>query len=141
MSEWSAHDVSGAPAAGPSRSVLYIEDDAANVQLVGLILQGIPNLRFSSASSGAEGLRVARGSQPGLILLDLGLPDMSGEDLLAQLRADAPTRDVPVVIVSGDLPVERQEQLASHDVAAFLVKPYGIGDLLSLVESALTPAP
>lgn len=130
-----------AGSAGPLRSVLYIEDDAANVQLVGLILEGIPNLRFSAASSGVEGLRVARGSRPGLILLDLGLPDMSGEALLAQLRAHAATRDIPVVIVSGDLPVERQEQLASHDVTAFLVKPYGINDLLALVECALTPAP
>ena len=141
VSESSADGVADARGAGPPRSVLYIEDDAANAQLVGLILQDIPNLQFSAASSGGEGLRLARRSCPSLILLDLGLPDMNGEELLARLRAHAPTRDVPVVIVSGDLPEQRQEQLATHDVTAFLMKPYGIADLVALVESVLTPAP
>ena len=140
MSEMPADDVDGALGAEPQRSVLYIEDDVANVRLVGLILQAIPDLRFSAASTGEEGIRLARHQRPSLILLDLGLPDMKGEDLLARLRAHALTRDVPVVIVSGDLPDERREQLATHDVTAFLDKPYGVADLVALVESVLTPA-
>jgi CheY-like chemotaxis protein len=120
--------------------VLYVEDDAANVQLVGLILHDIPDLQFSAAGTGGEGLRLARRSQPSLILLDLQLPDMQGEDVLAQLRADASTRVIPVVVISGDLPDRRREQLAALSVAAFLMKPYGIDDLHTLVEGLLMPA-
>jgi len=63
-----------------------------------------PEHVVSEASSGAAALRMARADRPDVICLDLGLPDLSGREVLARLRADAATRDIPVVIVTSESP-------------------------------------
>jgi CheY-like chemotaxis protein len=120
----------------PTRpSVLYIEDSAPNVRLVEYALRELHNLQFASAATGEHGLRLAHELRPGLILLDLHLPDMDGEEVLLRLRRHEPTRDVPVVILSGDLPDARRARLAELGSVAFLDKPYSIGDLIAIVKS------
>src|SRR4051794_32056032 len=81
--------------------VLYVDDNAQNVQLVEHILREVPNLRFASASTGEYGLQLACELSPSLILLDLGLPDLDGEAVLQRVRAHQLTREIPVVIISG----------------------------------------
>jgi CheY-like chemotaxis protein len=60
--------------------------------------------------------------------------------VLEGLRAQQPTRDVPVVIVSGDLTDSQRRRLSRLGVAAFLAKPYGVRDLIAVVERLITPA-
>jgi CheY-like chemotaxis protein len=75
-----------------------------------------------------------------LILFDLHLPDLSGEEVLERRRAQQPTRDVPVVVISGDLTDPQRRRLSRLGVAAFLAKPYSVSDLIAVVESLITPA-
>ena len=85
------------------------------------------------------GFDLARAERPDLILLDLHLPDGSGHELLSRLRADPATRDVPVVVVSGDSPSRDGESLRLLGVREYLQKPVDIGRLLELVDE-LAPA-
>jgi CheY-like chemotaxis protein len=132
-----------APAAtsGPRRPcVLYIEDDAANVRLVEHILGEIHDLRIVSAATGEHGLRLARELDLSLILLDLHLPDIDGEQVLHRLRASPHARAVPVVVLSGDLPGARRARLAELGSVAFLDKPYALADMITIVKTLVAPS-
>jgi CheY-like chemotaxis protein len=124
----------------PRASVLYIEDSAPNVRLVEHILHAIDNLEIASAPTGEHGIRLARRLRPSMILLDLHLPDLRGEEVLERLRAQRPTRDIPVVVISGDLTDPQRRRLSRLGVAAFLAKPYSVSDLIAVVERLITPA-
>ncbi len=87
---------------GQPRSVLYIEDTVANVRLIEEILRARPSIKVLPAMLGSLGLDLAREHQPDMILLDLHLPDIDGDQVLAQLRADERTAHIPVVILSAD---------------------------------------
>jgi PAS domain S-box-containing protein len=89
-------------ARGPARTVLYIEDNPSNIRLVERILAARPEVSLLVANQGGLGLELAREHLPALVLLDLNLPDMSGETVLARLRGDERTAAVPVVILSAD---------------------------------------
>src|SRR5207248_50221 len=81
-----------------SRRLLYIEDNFSNVTLVDQMLGERPALELMTAMQGRVGLDLARQHTPDLILLDLHLPDMPGWQVLAQLKADHLTREIPVVV-------------------------------------------
>ena len=120
-----------------SGSVLYIEDNAINTTLVERILRARPDVTFGSAPDGRSGLdRVAR-QRPDLVLLDLDLPDIGGEQVLAALRASAATRDIPVVVISGDTDPALHRRVLAGGAGFFLVKPYAITDLLGAVDGSL----
>jgi CheY-like chemotaxis protein len=131
---WNAE---GATVAG---TVLYIEDSPINTVLVERILNSRPDVVFGSAPDGRTGLDRASRLHPDLVLLDLTLPDISGEQVLAQLRADPATRAIPVIVVSGDTdPAVRDRVLAQG--AQCLTKPYDVSDLLRLVDNSLGSGP
>jgi CheY-like chemotaxis protein len=121
------------------RTVLYIEDTVTNVRLVEEILRRRPSVRLDAAMLGALGLELARERSPDLILLDLHLPDMPGEQLLALLRAEPATRDVPVVVLSADATQHHIDQLHAAGVAAYLTKPVAVRELLSTLDSLFDP--
>src|SRR5215213_6857080 len=95
----------------PSHTVLYIEDDDANLRLVERIFARRENIELISADHGLAGSELARARRPVLVLLDLGLPDVSGEIVLERLRGDPATAAIPVVIVSGDATDQRVQRL------------------------------
>ena len=86
---------------GQHRTVLYIEDNAANRQLVEMIIARRPEITLLTAENGAGGLAIACERQPGLILLDLSLPDMDGFEILARLKQDPRTAFIPVFALTG----------------------------------------
>ena len=118
-------------------TVLYIEDNVVNTMLVERILRARPQVTFASAPDGRTGLDRADRLRPDLVLLDLELPDMSGEQVLAALRASAATRDIPLVVISGDVDPEVHHRLLASGARNFLVKPYDITDLLRVVDGSL----
>jgi CheY-like chemotaxis protein len=120
-----------------SGSVLYIEDNAINTRLVERILRARPRVTFGSAPDGRTGLDRAARHRPDLVLLDLDLPDIGGEQVLAALRASAATRDIPVIVVSGDTDPAMHRRVLAGGAGFVLVKPYEITDLLSAVDGWL----
>lgn len=75
-----------------------------------------------------------------LVLLDLDLPDISGETVLEELRADPRTKDVPVIILSADASPERVARLRAAGALAYLAKPIDPFNLLALVDAEIARA-
>jgi signal transduction histidine kinase len=117
------------------RSLLYIEDTVANVRLVEEILSSRPSVRLLPAGMGSLGLELAMEHRPDLVLLDLHLPDIGGDEVLARLRADERTRDIPVVILSADATDRTPGPLLEAGAQAYLTKPIGVRELLEVVDA------
>ena len=122
----------------PEHTVLHIEDNEPNRRLVEMLVAQRPALRLLTASKGRDGLSLAREHHPDLILLDLHLPDTTGESVLHDLRADAATRDTPVVMVSADAAaVRRNQQHPQGEECAdsYLTKPFNVTQFLQLLDT------
>jgi CheY-like chemotaxis protein len=117
------------------RSLLYIEDTIANIRLVEEILRSRPSIRLLPAGMGSLGLELAAEHRPDLVLLDLHLPDIGGDEILARLRADERTRDIPVVVLSADATDRAPAPLLEAGAQAYLTKPIGVRDLLEVVDT------
>ncbi len=125
----------------PSVAILYIEDQPLNQRLVERILQPYTQYRLISSTLGADGIESAKKHRPDLILLDLNLPDMRGDEVLHQLKADPTTRHIPVVMVSADAMQGRSDQLRQQGASAYISKPYKVTELLETIIETLTPSP
>ena len=123
-----------------AKTVLYAEDMVENFRLVEQILKQRPSVTLLPAMLAGVALDLARQHVPDMILLDLRLPDMPGEEVLLRLRADARTRDIPVVILSADATRQRIDQLRADGVVDYLTKPIDVRSLLRTVDSALGEA-
>jgi CheY-like chemotaxis protein len=117
------------------RRLLYIEDTVANVRLVEEILSSRPSVRVLPAGMGSLGLELAAEHRPDLVLLDLHLPDIGGDEVLARLRADQRTKDIPVVVLSADATERAPTPLLEAGAQAYLTKPIGVRELLEVVDT------
>jgi CheY-like chemotaxis protein/anti-sigma regulatory factor (Ser/Thr protein kinase) len=116
------------------KRLLYVEDVVANVRLIEEILRRRPSIRVVPAMQGQLGMELAREHRPDLILLDLHLPDIGGEEVLAQLHADEALRDTPVVMLTADATKRHLNELLSLGARAYLTKPIGVRQLLEVVD-------
>jgi CheY-like chemotaxis protein len=114
--------------------VLYVEDNATNVQLVERILDERPGIQLLAAGTAAEGLRLAEAEKPALILLDRRLSDMAGEQVLRRLKASPSTAAIQVVVISGDSGRQAADELLDLGASAFLAKPFDVEELLSVID-------
>ena len=119
------------------RTLLYIEDQDLNLRLVERILQPRPEYRLLTAMQGGLGIDLAREHQPDLILLDLNLPDMSGDDVLRRLKADPQVDRIPVIMVSADAMGDRIQQMLALGASGYLTKPYRVAEFLRVISEAL----
>ncbi len=115
--------------------VLHIEDDESSAELVAQVLARRPNIRLSSVGTARLGWQIARRHRPDLILLDIHLPDMPGNELLHRLRSDPELCDVPVIAVSADATPTRIRRVQRLGVHAYLTKPLNVGALLNHVDT------
>jgi PAS domain S-box-containing protein len=120
--------------------LLYIEDNLANLDLVETFLQARPGWKLVPALQGRIGVDLAREHRPDLVLLDLHLPDISGEEVLRRLRADPRTAEIPVVIISADATRDSLERLRGAGADAYLTKPLDLDDFLATLEIHLPGA-
>jgi CheY-like chemotaxis protein len=116
-------------------TVLYVEDNLSNLQLVDRLLSRRPGVTLISAMRPQLGLDLAGEHHPDLILLDLDLPDLPGQEVLRRLRADPDTAHVPIVILSADARPALIDRLLEEGAKAFLTKPLDIKELLALLDS------
>ncbi|HEV3462747.1 MAG TPA: ATP-binding protein, partial [Actinomycetota bacterium] len=119
-------------------TVLYIEDNLSNLQLVERVLSRRPGVRLISAMRPQLGLELAAEHDPDLILLDLHLPDMPGQEVLRRLRAEPRTAQVPVVVLSADARPTLIKELLAQGVRAFITKPLDVRELLELLDTIAT---
>jgi PAS domain S-box-containing protein len=108
---------------GPPRRLLYIEDNTASRGLLEQLVAHRGGFDLVSAATVADGLRLARRIDPEMILIDLHLPDGSGEDVLRELRADPATAPIPVVVLTADATPDRRDALLEMGAEAYLTKP------------------
>ena len=127
----------GAEAPGVTGTVLYIEDNPSNLRLVERIVARRPGIKLLSAMQGRPGLELARAHRPDAIVLDLHLPDISGQDVLARLQADPATREIPVVILSADAMTSRSTSLLKTGAHAYLTKPLSVTQFLRVLDELL----
>jgi CheY-like chemotaxis protein len=94
---WLLNQLASAEAEQPRARVLVIDDDETSRYLIKGVLAS-SQCQVWEADGGVAGLRMAREFKPGMIVLDLSMPDLDGFEVLEQLRQDPETRDIPVVI-------------------------------------------
>ena len=119
------------------QTILIIEDDKAISNFVSRALTA-SDYRAIPAFTGREGLSLFFSHGPDLVLLDLGLPDVDGLEILSQLRSLP--REVPVIIISAR--DRESEKVRALDMGAddYVVKPFGVSELLARIRSALRRA-
>ncbi len=117
--------------------MLYIEDNSSNLRLVERILSHRPGVRLLSAMQGFLGLDLADLHQPDWILLDLHLPDVSGEEVLRRLRANPRTAQIPVTILSADATAGQINRLMEAGARDYLTKPLDVRKFIHLLEKTI----
>ncbi len=122
---------------GEPKTVLYIEDNLANVRLIEMLLEARPNVRLLTAMQGSTGLDLAFEHSPDLILLDLHLPDINGDEVLRRLQANTVTRSTPVVMISADATLGQIERLLAAGAKTYLTKPLNVKEFLSVLKDCL----
>ena len=113
------------------RTVLYIEDNLANVRLVERLLERFTDVRLLPAMQGNLGLELAREHKPDLVLLDLNLPDLTGREVLLRLRAEPALRATPIIVVSADATEREQKRLLAAGADAYFTKPLDVAQFLT----------
>jgi CheY-like chemotaxis protein len=132
-----------AVSAGPrdnAHVVLSIEDNLANVKLIERVFAHRQDIKIVPAIQGRLGIELARQLQPALVLLDVHLPDISGDVVLEALRRDPATAHIPVVVLSADATQHQIERLLAAGAFRYLTKPIDVQDLLSIVDELVAPA-
>lgn len=104
------------PSTATSRHVLYVEDDRINIVLMEEVFRLMPGWTLHCAETGALALAALQEMRPDLVLMDMNLPDMTGLELMARLRADATLAGLPCVALSADV---MDDQLARARAAGF----------------------
>ena len=128
-----------APLKGPElvSTILYVEDNLSNLNLVEQVLQHWPGIRLVPAMQGRLGIDLARQHHPDLVLLDLNLPDIGGKEVLSRIRSDPATAEIPVVILTADATMGLKERLLTAGATAFLTKPFDLDQFFEVLTDIL----
>jgi CheY-like chemotaxis protein len=119
------------------RTLLYVEDNPANLRLVEQIIVRHPSTCLLSAANATAGIRLARDTRPDVILMDINLPGMSGFEALKILRSDHATSRIPVVAVSANaMPLDIAKGLKAG-FFRYITKPFNIHEFMEALDGAL----
>jgi CheY-like chemotaxis protein len=122
------------------RTLLYIEDNMANMQLVEQLIARRPDLRLLSAVDGMSGIDMARTQMPAVILMDINLPGMSGIQALKILRENPLTAHIPVLAISANaMPYDIRKGLEAGFLS-YLTKPIKVDEFMTALDLALNLA-
>ena len=118
-------------------TLLYVEDNPANLMLVEQIIAGLPQLRMLSARDGNQGIALARTHLPDVILMDINLPGISGLDALKVLHDDPTTAHMPVIALSANAMPRDIEKGLEAGFFNYLTKPIKINAFTEALDKAL----
>jgi PAS domain S-box-containing protein len=129
-----------APTAARMRTVLYVEDNPANMKLVEQLIARRSDIRLLTAVNGTLGVEVARTSLPTVILMDINLPGMSGVDAFRLLRGDPATALIPVVALSANAMPRDIQATLDAGFFRYLSKPIKVKEFMDTLTAAFTLA-
>jgi two-component system alkaline phosphatase synthesis response regulator PhoP len=116
-----------------TKTVLVVDDEVVIAEAVAAVLQD-EGYEVATATNGQEGLARAASMKPDLVLVDMMMPVMDGEEMSRRLRANPETREIPIVVMSA---VHRSLRELPFDHTAFLPKPFDLDTLLETIAKAL----
>jgi CheY-like chemotaxis protein len=118
-------------------TVLYVEDNPANLKLVEQIIARRPDLRLLTATNGSSGVEIAHLSQPNMILMDINLSGMDGFEALKILGSDPATAHIPVVAISANAMPRDIKKGLQAGFFRYITKPIKVNEFLDTVDAAL----
>jgi CheY-like chemotaxis protein len=122
---------------GALRTLLYVEDNRTNMQLVEQLIERRPDLRLLGAEDGAGGIAMAHTHQPEVILMDINLPGMNGIDALKILRGDPETAHIPVIAISANAMPHNIRKGLEAGFFDYLTKPIKVNEFMDALDRAL----
>ena len=128
------------PAPYQQRLVHYVEDNETNIEVMRGVLAQRAQIQLKTSQLGLDGLAAIRAQQPDLILLDMQLPDISGQELLRHLKQDDSVAHIPVVVVSADATTPAAAQALTAGAAHYVTKPLDVAQFLQIVDTLLESA-
>jgi two-component system cell cycle response regulator DivK len=117
-----------------SKTILYVEDNEFNLKIVRQLLSRT-SYRLIEAMDGESGVATAQSEVPDLILMDVQLPKLSGLEATRQLRADAKTAAIPIVVITSFALSGDAEKAKAAGASAYLAKPYSPRELLQMIRN------
>ncbi len=122
---------------GARHTLLYVEDNPANMELIEKIIARHLDMRLLTAVDGESGIEIAHIVQPDLILMDINLPGISGYEALKKLRATADTAHIPVIAISANaMPLDIERGMKAG-FFSYITKPIKIDELMEALNDAL----
>lgn len=121
----------------PPATVMIVDDNAQNLELLAAYMEELPNVRVIPAANGAEAMSKVAAHHPDLILLDIMMPKMSGFEVCRMLKSDPETRDIQIIMVTALNEVGDHERAVDCGTDEFLTKPVNRVELLTRVKSLL----
>jgi CheY-like chemotaxis protein/two-component sensor histidine kinase len=122
------------------RTLLYVEDNPANLRLVEQLIARRPDVRLLSAANGNLGVALARDHLPHVILMDINLPGINGFDALRILREDPTTAHIPVIALSANAMPRAIEKGEQAGFFSYLTKPIKVVEFMEMLDKALSYA-
>jgi PAS domain S-box-containing protein len=119
------------------RTLLYVEDNPANLMLVEDLIARRPDIRLLTARDGNRGIEIARASRPDVILMDINLPGLSGLKALRVLAEDPTTAHIPVVALSANAVPRDIEKGLEAGFFRYLTKPIKVNEFMATLDVAL----
>jgi CheY-like chemotaxis protein len=127
----------GMSGTGTPQTILYIEDNIANFELIQQVLTDYGQIKLLWSTGSEAGIELAHEHKPDLILLDLHLGGEDGSEVLRRLKQDDQTADIPVVMVSADATPGQIERLLALGAQSYLTKPLDIKLFIQFIEELL----
>jgi CheY-like chemotaxis protein len=119
------------------RTLLYVEDNPANLKLIEQLIARRRDIRLLSARDGNLGIQLARANHPDVILMDINLPGISGIEALKILREDPATARIPVVALSANAMPRDIEKGLQAGFFRYLTKPIKVDEFMGTMDTAL----
>jgi len=121
----------------PLRTLLYVEDNPANLKLIEQLIARRRDMRLLTARDGDLGIHLARTNQPEVILMDINLPGISGIEALGILRADPATAHIPIVALSANAMPRDIEKGLQAGFFRYLTKPIKVDEFMRTLDEVL----